>query len=175
MENVAAVAELESQVRRRLVDATLTVDAPSSSSGSWWIDIERYGRIASVEWRPGKGFGVAGSSGGYGEGVDFVVDDPATAAEHIARILQPFSPDSDATQAQLLSAFSAHIDKVVGEVVHTTIEKVLDEFKQQVGTAAEDVRRIEEELPRIAAKVLAERTSAARPDVEDRSPSHGGE
>lgn len=175
MENVAAVEELERQVRRRLVDATLTVDAPSSSSGSWWIDVQRYGRVASVEWRAGKGFGVAGPNGGYGEGVDFVVDDPATAAEHVVRILQPLSPESEAAQAQVLSAFSAHIDTVVGELVHTTIEKVLYEFKQQFGTTGEGVRRIEEELPRIAAKVLAERTSGARPDSEDRSPSHRGE
>lgn len=175
MENVAAVEELESQVRRRLVDVTLTVDSPASSGGSWWIDIQRYGRIASVEWRPGKGFGVAGPGGGYGEGVDFVVDDPATAAEHITRILQPSSSDSDTTQAQLLSAFSAHVDKVVGEVVQTTIEKILDELRQQVGTTAEDVRRIEEELARIAAKVLADRTSLVRPEgQEGPHPRSGG-
>ena len=85
MESVAAVEELKSEVRRRMADATITVDPPSSTTGSWWLDIQRYGHIASIEWRPGNGFGVAYPGGGYGEGVDFVVDDAATAAEHVSR------------------------------------------------------------------------------------------
>ena len=68
-----------------MADATITVDPPSSANGSWWLDIQRYGHIASIEWRPGKGFGVAYPGGGYGEGVDFVVNDAATAAEHVSR------------------------------------------------------------------------------------------
>jgi hypothetical protein len=59
MESVGAVRELETQVRRRMVDVTFTIDPPASSTGSWWIDVQRYGRIASIEWKPGKGFGVA--------------------------------------------------------------------------------------------------------------------
>ena len=88
MESVAAVEQLKSEIRRRLADATLTVDAPSSTEGSWWLDVQRCGRVASVEWRPGKGFGVAAPGGLYGEGVDFIVEDPAAAAEHVSRQLQ---------------------------------------------------------------------------------------
>src|SRR5580765_2409169 len=91
METLAAVQELEAQVRRRMVDVTFTIDPPASSSGNWWIDVQRYGRIASVEWRPGKGYGVAAPDGGYGEGVDFIVEDAAAAAEYVARVLQPYT------------------------------------------------------------------------------------
>lgn len=164
MENVAAVQELENQVRRRMADVTLTVDPPASTTGSWWIDVQRYGRIASIEWRPGQGFGVAAPNGGYGEGVDFMVSDAAAAAEHVARLLQPSgsvsgTPESAVLQQQLVDALSAHIDRVVSEVVHTTIEKLLLELRKEVGDVSADVRRMEHELSRLAEKVLSERHS----------------
>lgn len=183
MESVAAVRELESQVRRRMVDVTLTIDPPVSPTGSWWIDVQRYGRIASIEWKPGKGFGVAAPQGGYGEGVDFIVDDAAAAAEYVARVLQPFSGTGDGVhpevttvvQQQIVAALSAHVDRVVGEVVHTTIEKLLLELQEQAGDTPMDVQRVAHELSRIADRVLSERTSrssssngdAARPDGSD--------
>jgi hypothetical protein len=89
VETLAAVQELEAQVRKRVADVTFTIDRPASSSGKWWIDVQRYGRVASVEWKPGKGYGVAAPDGGYGEGVDFIVEDAATAAAYVARVLLP--------------------------------------------------------------------------------------
>lgn len=179
METVAAVRELENQVRRRMVDVTFTIDAPASSTGTWWIDVQRYGRIASIEWKPGKGFGVAAPNGGYGEGVDFIVDDAAAAAEFVTRVLQPSSGPTDIdtsdgstlVQRQILAALSAHVDRVVGELVHTTIEKLLTELRAQVGDAPVDVRRVEHELSRIAEKILAERrSSASNPGDKTRTP-----
>jgi len=168
METLAAVQELETQVRRRMVDVTFTIDPPASSSGNWWIDVQRYGRIASVEWRPGKGYGVAAPDGGYGEGVDFVVEDAAAAAEYVARVLQPYSAAtmragsaSVELQQQLVRELSAHIDSVVGEIVHTTVEKLLIELRKQVGDVSADVRRVEQELSRIAEKVLSERKASS--------------
>lgn len=165
MENVAAVEELQNEVRRRMADVTFTIDPPASSAGSWWMDVQRYGRIASIEWKPGKGFGIASPHGAYGEGVDFIVDDAAAAAESVARVLQPYSAGvdldpslgTDVLQEQLVSALSAHIDRVVGQVVHTTIEKLLRELTIQVGDVSADVKRVEQELSRIATKVLSER------------------
>lgn len=170
MENVAAIRELETQVRRRMVDVTFTIDPPSSSAGSWWIDVQRYGRIASIEWRPGRGFGVAAPQGGYGEGVDFIVDDAAAAAEFVARVLQPYSGIGDPretegltdVQQQIVVALSAHIDRVVGQLVHTTIETLLLELRKQIGDVPVDVERVEHELSRIASKLLSERSSLTR-------------
>jgi hypothetical protein len=167
MERLAEVRELENQVRRRMVDVTFTIDPPASESGAWWIDVQRYGRIASIEWRPGKGYGVAVPDGGYGEGMDFVVDDAAAAAEYVARVLQPYTAsdhregpiDTTELREELITALSAHIDHVVGQIVHETIEKLLLELRSQVGDVSADVRRVENELARIAAKVLSERNS----------------
>src|SRR5258708_37390448 len=159
METLAAVQELESQVRKRMVDVTFTIDPPASSSGNWWIDVQRYGRVASVEWRPGKGYGVAAPDGGYGEGVDFIVEDAVAAAEYVARVLQPYSAgvptgsaSVDELQQQLVTTLSAHIDRVVGEIVHATVEKLLIELKQQVGEVSAEVRRGALARSRIAAR-----------------------
>ncbi|MEA2463574.1 MAG: hypothetical protein QOJ98_1321 [Acidobacteriota bacterium] len=168
MESVTAVRELETQVRRRMADVTFTIDPPASSSGSWWIDVQRYGRVASIEWKPGKGFGVAAPHGGYGEGVDFIIDDAAAAAEYVARVLQPHSSSidlsasagSNALEQQLVAALASHIDRVVGEIVHTTVEKLLIELRKQAGDVPVDVRRLESELSRIAEQVLAERKAS---------------
>jgi hypothetical protein len=104
MENLTAVDQLQAEVRRRLAEATFTIDAPASSTGSWWVDVRGYGRSASVEWRPERGFGVSGSDGAYGEGADVVVHDPVTAAEHVARLLQPFSQPEPVSREALASA-----------------------------------------------------------------------
>jgi len=163
-----------------MVDVTFTIDPPASSTGSWWIDVQRYGRIASIEWKPGKGFGVAAPHGGYGEGVDFVVDDAAAAAEFVARVLQPHSGRSDlelaeeptVVQQQIMAALSAHVDRVVGEVIHTTIEKLLLELRRQVGDMPVDVRRVEHELSRAAQKVLSERSASTTRSGNDAPVSH---
>ncbi|HEX7154666.1 MAG TPA: hypothetical protein VF618_24485 [Thermoanaerobaculia bacterium] len=167
MENVAEVRELEDQVRRRMADATFTIDPPASATGSWWIDVQRYGRVASIEWRPGKGFGIAAQGGGYGEGVDFVVDDASTAAEHVTRVLQPQSRTlggnvviSDSRQQQLVDVLTAHIDSVVGDVVRESIETLLRELRN-AGDESWEIDRIADELPRIAERVLTERASGA--------------
>jgi hypothetical protein len=89
METVAAVQELQDEIRRRMPDVTFTVDAPATPSASWWVDVQRRrGLIASVEWRPGHGFGVASPGGGFGEGVDHVEREAAAAAGYIQRVSQ---------------------------------------------------------------------------------------
>ncbi len=180
METLAAVRELEQQVRRRMIDVTFTIDPPASSTGSWWIDVQRYGRIASIEWKPGRGFGVAGPHGGYGEGVDFVVNDAAAAAEFVTRVLQPYSGGSDSNNAegstsvqqQILAALSAHVDRVVGELVHATIEKLLLELRRQIGDRSVDIGRVEHELSLIAQKMLSERSASSTSSSNDAPVSH---
>jgi hypothetical protein len=137
-----------------MADVTFTVDAPGAPSGSWWVDVQRYGRVASIEWKPGKGFGVAAPQGGYGEGVDFIVDDAAAAAEYVARVLQPRSAavGDDVLPEDLASALSAHMERIVAEIV---------DLRTQVREVSADVQRVERELSRIATTILPERTSSA--------------
>ena len=84
MEPLAAPLEqLQDELRRRLPEAKIRFDAPTTVDGTWWADIEWQGNVATVEWRPDVGFGVAGEGGGYGEGPDVVVITADAAADQI--------------------------------------------------------------------------------------------
>src|SRR6266481_9313644 len=87
MGRLEPVGQLSDEISRRLADAKISVDRPATPDGTWWIDIEHRGHTASVEFRPGKGFGVAAPNGGYGEGPDVVVADASTAANQVVAFL----------------------------------------------------------------------------------------
>jgi hypothetical protein len=95
MGTLTGIETLHAAVTRRLPEAHVTVEAPPEPSGSWWVDIQYAGKIASVEWRPGHGFGVAGVDAVYGEGPERVFDDVTATAEYIAeQLLQPAAASS---------------------------------------------------------------------------------
>lgn len=95
MGTLTGIETLHAAVTRRLPGAHLTVDAPAEPSGSWWIDIQYAGKTASIEWRPGRGFGVAGADAVYGEGPARVFDDVTATAEYVAeQLLQPATVSS---------------------------------------------------------------------------------
>jgi hypothetical protein len=83
----APLEQLQKELRRRLPDVNIRFDAPTAADGTWWLDIEWQGNVATVEWRPQVGFGVAGTDGGYGEGPDVVVNDADSAAEHVIELV----------------------------------------------------------------------------------------
>ena len=87
MGNISEIEALHAAVTRRLPEAHVTVEAPPRADGSWWIDIHYAGKSASVEWRPGRGFGVAGADAVYGEGPERVFDDVTAAADYTVRQL----------------------------------------------------------------------------------------
>src|ERR1051325_4443396 len=84
----APLEQLQAELRRRVPDAKIRLDAPTNADGTWWVDVEWQGNIATVEWRPNVGFGVAGDERGYGEGPDVVVNDAASAADEVTRFLK---------------------------------------------------------------------------------------
>jgi len=77
--------QLCEMIAERAPEAAIALDEPGSSGSTWWADVSRNGHRAVVEWRPGRGFGVSGEGGGYGEGPDEVV---LTAAEALDRVLK---------------------------------------------------------------------------------------
>lgn len=87
MANVATIDQLHQELTERLDGARITIDAPDANDGVWWIDVQHRGRRASIEFRPGKGFGVSGPNGGYGEGPDAIAADAASAADQVIALL----------------------------------------------------------------------------------------
>jgi hypothetical protein len=144
MGSVTQVEELEREIRRRLSDADISVDPPAAADASWWVDVERDGRTASVEWRPSRGFGVAAPGGSYGEGVDRVLSDAGTAADYIARALRPTEPTYEALDYQINSILTA----IQGAKAH--LMQLPPRLRDETTLVADDVSRAERELLRVA-------------------------
>ncbi len=82
MGNLSGIEALHAAIAERLPEAHVSAEAPPQPNGSWWIDIHYVGKTASIEWRPGRGFGVAGAHASYGEGPERVFDDASAAASY---------------------------------------------------------------------------------------------
>lgn len=84
---------LENLLRTALPDLELSLDPPTEPGGTAWLDVERQGRVVSVEWRPRRGFGISllETSGdprvGLFEGPDEILSDPHLARDRILSLL----------------------------------------------------------------------------------------
>lgn len=66
-----AIEQLASNLRTAYPHAKVSLDAPKSLDGNWWLDFTFGPNEAEVEWRPGSGLGVSVNSDGlYGEKSD---------------------------------------------------------------------------------------------------------
>lgn len=158
----APLEQLQAELHRRLAGANIRVDAPTSPDGVWWIDVEREGHSASVEWRPKVGFGVAGPDGGYGEGPDVVVEDVETAADHVARLLERRAgPNVQDVQVLVdefqreLEAMVAHIDEVFRDLVARYGGTVGGELQIRIKSVVTDARQVESKFEEMAKALLA--------------------
>jgi hypothetical protein len=161
--------QLQTELQRRLADANIHVDAPSSPDGAWWVDIEREGNVASVEWRPRVGFGVAGPDGGYGEGPDVVVNDAVLAADHVARLLERRSGPTASELQELVDEFqrnletmSAHIDEVYRDLVTQQAEAIGPQLQIRMKSVISDVHQVESKFVDLAKVLLAARPQRYR-------------
>ena len=80
---------VRSQIAQELPQSTLRVDRPAKPHGAWWLDADFEGHSVTVEWRPGRGFGISASEDpGYGEGPDETYADAAAATERVLDLLR---------------------------------------------------------------------------------------
>jgi hypothetical protein len=170
MGTIAQVEELQREIRRRLSDANVSVDPPENGSGSWWVDVERDGRTASLEWRPNTGFGVATPGGAYGEGPDYVVADPSAAAEHIAQILgrgidRRRAEELEEQVESILRSMQAakqHYEEVMRAIGAQMGIHLPPTLRSEMTSVADDVRRVELELLEMAESILRPRADTTR-------------
>lgn len=50
---------LRNQVQERFPDASYKLLKPRAQTGSWWLDVSLNGYWLTIEWRPGRGFGLS--------------------------------------------------------------------------------------------------------------------
>ena len=92
--------QLESRVREEFPGVQARLDLAEVPEASSWLDLTLRDRRATVEWRPGRGFGVSLSPETvYGEGSDEIYPDFSTALKRLVAVLEEGSrtkPDSPA-------------------------------------------------------------------------------
>ncbi len=80
-------------LRAALPNVELSLDLPTEPGSPAWLDVERQGRVVSVEWRPRRGFGISllETSGdpraGLFEGPDEILLNPYAARDCILSLL----------------------------------------------------------------------------------------
>lgn len=83
------IEKLEKRVRREAPDAELRADIAKNPKGSSFLDIVRGDFDASVEFRPGHGFGISAPAGNsYGVGPDEVIADESEAIDRVLSLLK---------------------------------------------------------------------------------------
>jgi hypothetical protein len=80
---------LRNLVASTIPNVTFELDRPANPQGSWWLDVHLGDQAASVEWKPGKGFGISASpSAGYGEGPHETFADAESVARRLVGLLE---------------------------------------------------------------------------------------
>ena len=70
-----------------LPHSVVAVDAPANADGNWWLEIRAGKKRHTLEYRPGKGFGLFQGGPGYGEGPDEIYRTPERAARRLAQLM----------------------------------------------------------------------------------------
>lgn len=75
-------------MHKRFPKVRTVLDAPETPNARWWLDTQLGKHLVTVEWRPGRGFGVSAGDDGFGEGPDEVFDDADLAAKRVIELLE---------------------------------------------------------------------------------------
>jgi len=111
--------KLESRVREELPGVQARLDLAEVPEASSWLDLTLQDHRATVEWRPGRGFGVSSSAEAvYGEGSDEIYPDVSTALKRLVAVLEKgsrtkpdmptigkFNPRRDLTEAEFAAKY----------------------------------------------------------------------
>jgi hypothetical protein len=81
--------ELANGLKTRFPELVVGIDPPSRTEASWWLDLRLGEYAVTVEWRPGRGFGIRSSEVDYyGEGPDEIVPDVESARDRLVELLK---------------------------------------------------------------------------------------
>lgn len=81
------IEHLKKLLAERLPHCVVDVDAPDRADGNWWLDVSMGKKRRTLEYRPGKGFGLFHGDAGYGEGPAEIYRTPERAALRVAQLM----------------------------------------------------------------------------------------
>lgn len=81
------IEHLKELLHARLPHCVVDVDAPERADGNWWLDVKMGKKRHTLEFRPGKGFGIFHGDAGYGEGPAEIYRTPERVALRLAQLM----------------------------------------------------------------------------------------
>ena len=81
------IEHLRKLLSEKLPDCVVDVDAPARAGGNWWLEVEAGKKRQTVEYRPGRGFGIFHDDVGYGEGPSEIYRTPERTAKRLAQLM----------------------------------------------------------------------------------------
>lgn len=82
-----AIENLKHLLAGLLPQSHVNVDQPEHPGGSYWVDVSTGRKRHTLEYRPGKGFGLFHKDAGYGEGPAEIYRTPELAAQRIVQLM----------------------------------------------------------------------------------------
>lgn len=81
------IEKLKQLLGRSLPNSQINVDEPENARGSYWVDVKMGTKRHTLEYRPGKGFGLFHEEAGYGEGPAEIYRTPERAAQRLLQLM----------------------------------------------------------------------------------------
>jgi DNA-binding phage protein len=72
---------------QQLPHSVVAVDAPDRPDGTWWLDVTMGKKHQTLEYRPGKGFGLFHGKAAFGEGPAEIYRTPERAVKRLAQLM----------------------------------------------------------------------------------------
>lgn len=82
-----SIEQLKRLLKESLPQCAISVDAPDDASGNWMLDVSMGRKRHTLEYRPGKGFGLFQENAGYGERPVEIYRTPERAAQRLAQLM----------------------------------------------------------------------------------------
>jgi hypothetical protein len=96
------VERLQDRIQERFPEASYRLLRPRTQTGSWWLDATLNGYALTIEWRPGRGFGLSTpAEGDLFLGPDEVYEDVDSAFERAKGLLLSQTATRPPTRATL--------------------------------------------------------------------------
>ena len=83
----ATIANLKRLLTEMLPQSRVKVDEPERAGGNYWVDVSMGKKRHTLEYRPGKGFGLFYEDAGYGEGPAEIYRTAERAAQRVAQLM----------------------------------------------------------------------------------------
>jgi hypothetical protein len=80
------IKQLKELLAARLPSSQIKVDEPEHAGGNYWVDVSVGTKRHTLEYRPGKGFGLFHKDAGYGEGPAEIYRTPERVAQRLAQL-----------------------------------------------------------------------------------------